>query len=69
MKPKTLPIWPGGAAFFTITSRGVREAPSAVPAASATTGSSASGNGTSPIARKRMMDTAVSAVMKVKCRL
>ena len=31
-KPNTLPIWPGGAASFSITSRGVRLAPKAVPA-------------------------------------
>ena len=29
--PKTLPIWPGGAASFSITSRGVRDAPSDRP--------------------------------------
>ena len=29
--PKTLPIWPGGAASFNNTSRGVREAPRARP--------------------------------------
>src|SRR5262249_33383146 len=30
-KPNTLPIWPGGAASLTMTSRGVRLAPSARP--------------------------------------
>src|SRR5690242_5191257 len=31
-KPNTLPIWPGGAASLTITSRGVRLAPVIIPA-------------------------------------
>ena len=30
-KPNTLPIWPGGAASLTMTSRGVRLAPIARP--------------------------------------
>jgi hypothetical protein len=42
-KPKTLPIWPGGAASFTITSRGMRLAAVITPAtnSAAIVGSSA----------------------------
>src|SRR5262249_10592615 len=35
-KPNTLPIWPGGAASLTITSRGVRLAPVMTPARNST---------------------------------
>src|ERR1700744_5072661 len=48
-KPNTLPIWPGGAASLTITSRGVRVAPIIIPPINSTTTVINSAIGTVPI--------------------
>jgi hypothetical protein len=68
-KPNTLPICPGGMASFSITSRGVRDDPSATPATKATASSSQSGIATVPIASSSAALTAVSPTTKPNSRL
>ena len=59
-KPNTLPTSPGGEASRSITSRGVREVPSASPAKTATAERSASGSAANPGTSSSAMAATVS---------
>ena len=68
MKPNTLPIWPGGAASLTITSRGVRLAPINRPLANSNRIVASCGSAARSTNRNSPALMIVNTTTKLRCR-